>query len=95
MSVQNAAYGETAPVGQHDVDNRGQPRRGWRHRTGPILGIPVAAGLFTPPKYELAEIVGIGVLAAYRRRHIASATAGALTEAVSRIGAITVPAHRD
>ena len=37
---------------------------------------------------RLAEIVGVGVLAAYLRRHVASATAAALTEAVFTTGAI-------
>jgi ribosomal protein S18 acetylase RimI-like enzyme len=88
VSVQNAAYGETAPVGQHNVDNRRTTLQGGG---GVVLaryfGTPVGAGLFTPPKYELAEICGVGVLAAYRRRHIASATAAALTEAVFAAGA--------
>ena len=88
VRVQNAAYGGTARVGQHEIDARRTTLEGGG---GIVLalcsGTPAGAGLFTPPKYDMAEIAGVGVLAAYRRRHIASAIAGALSEAVFSTGA--------
>jgi GNAT superfamily N-acetyltransferase len=89
VSVQNAAYGETTPADRHDVESR---RANLEAGGGIVLarysGVPVGAGSFTPPKYELAEIVGVGVLPAYRQRHVASGIVSALTEAVFATGAI-------
>jgi hypothetical protein len=100
VRVQHVAYGGTTPIGQHDIDSRRATLEGGG---GIVLaryfGTPAGAGLFTPPKYEMAEIAGVGVLAAYRRRHIASAIAGALTEAVFTTGATpylqTEPANEE
>ena len=88
VTVQNAAFCETAAVSQHHVDDRRATLQGGGGMVlARYLGTAVGAGVFTPPKYNLAEIAGIGVLAAYRRRHIASAMVGALTEAVFATGA--------
>ena len=88
VSVQNAAFGATTPADRHVVERqRATLEAGGGVVLARCFGVPVGAGSFTPPKYELAEIVGVGVLAAYRRRHVATATVGALTEAVFATGA--------
>jgi GNAT superfamily N-acetyltransferase len=49
--------------------------------TARLDGLPVAAGMFTPPIDGIAELVGITTLAAYRRRGIAAA----VTSEIARV----------
>ncbi len=86
VAVQGAAYGEpdlaADPLGLPGIVRRG----GCVALATTDAGQPVGAGLFPPPRSGLVEVLGVGVLAAHRRRGIARAVAAALTTEALRRG---------
>ena len=57
-----------------------------RALTATLHGVPVSAGMFTPPMDGLAELVGIATLAPYRGRGIGAMLASELTRAAFDCG---------
>jgi predicted GNAT family acetyltransferase len=93
VSVQNEAYGESAPADSHDVDRlqaligRGGAVALARDRS---TGRPCGAGLVTQPIAGVVEIAAVATQARYRRRGIASSLSSALTRSAHDRGAVLV-----
>ncbi|WP_447006223.1 GNAT family N-acetyltransferase [Saccharothrix isguenensis] len=84
--VQNTAFG-VGTAGEEDVARQ----RSLLRDNGVIVlarldGEPVGAGVYTGPCYDLAQVAGIAVLPAFRRRGIASAVCADLTARVFDAG---------
>jgi ribosomal protein S18 acetylase RimI-like enzyme len=80
VAIQRAAFGEPPLSGAPDMRmQRHALRRGGRYVLARSTnGAPAGAGAYTPPRDGVTEVVGVGVLPAFRRRGLACAIADAL-----------------
>jgi len=96
-AIQNIAYGAPQPTAAdvarlgHTIDAGGIVGLGHE-----VSGGGVASGLITAPRNGFAELAGVGVLLAWRRRGIAGALTGTLARAAFDRGVpiVMLMAHR-